>query len=42
MRTSHQESLIKFTVVNCVEMKQQEKKLQSDTRLPVDKKELAK
>ena len=42
MRTSHQESLIKFTVVNCVEMMQQEKKLQNDIRLLVDKKGSAK
>lgn len=38
MRTSHQEFLIKSTAVNRVEMKQQEKKLQSDIRLLVDKK----
>ena len=38
MHTSRQKSLIKFTVVSCAEMKQQEKKLQNDIRLLVGKK----
>jgi len=39
MHILHRKSLIKFTAVNCVEMKQQEKKLQNDIKLLVDKKD---
>ena len=39
MHTLRQRSLIRFTAVSSVEMKQQEKKLQNDIKLLADKKD---